>query len=48
MIKDAIKAYIFSLEKHKDEVSVEFVNASARHLVRSGEVSVALQTQSVR
>lgn len=29
-------------------VSVEFLNASARRLIRAGEVSVTIQTEDVR
>lgn len=38
---------IISYGEDGEPVSVEFLNASARHLVRPGEVSVTLQTQSM-
>jgi uncharacterized protein YuzE len=38
---------IISYGEDGEPVSVEFLNALARHLVRPGEVSVTLQTQSI-
>ena len=38
---------IVSYGEDGEPVSVEFLNASARRLIRSGEVSVTLQTKSV-
>lgn len=37
---------IVSYGEDKEPVSVEFLNASARHLIREDEVSVTLQTKS--
>ncbi len=37
---------IVSYGEDKDPVSVEFLNASARHLIREDEVSVTLQRKS--
>ena len=39
---------IISYGEDGEPVSVEFLHASARHLVRSGEISVTLQAESVR
>ena len=39
---------IVSYREDGEPVSVEFLNASARQLVQPGEVSVTLQTESVR
>ncbi|MBI4639858.1 MAG: DUF2283 domain-containing protein [Candidatus Tectomicrobia bacterium] len=39
---------IVSYGEDGEPVSVEFLNASVRGLIQSGEVSVTLQTQSVR
>jgi len=39
---------IVSYGEDGEAVSVEFLHASARHLLRPGEVSVTLQTESVR
>lgn len=36
---------IVSYGEDKEPVSVEFLNASARHLIRGNEVSVTLQTK---
>jgi uncharacterized protein YuzE len=38
---------IISYGEDKEPVSVEFLNALARHLVRAGEVSVTLQAETV-
>lgn len=38
---------IVSYGEDGEPVSVEFLNASARRLIRSGEVSVTLQSESV-
>lgn len=38
---------IVSYGEDGEPVSVEFLNASARQLIRSGEVTVTLQTKSV-
>ncbi len=38
---------IVSYGEDGEAVSVEFLHASARHLLRPGEVSVTLQTESV-
>jgi len=39
---------IVSYGEDGEPVSVEFLNASARHLVKPGEMSVTLQTESAR
>jgi len=39
---------IISYGQDGEPVSVEFLHASARHLIRAGEVSVTLQAESVR
>jgi len=39
---------IVSCGEDRDPVSVEFLNASARNLIRDGEVSVILQRESAR
>jgi uncharacterized protein YuzE len=39
---------IVSYGEDGEPVSVEFLHASARQLIRPGEVSVTLQTQSAR
>jgi len=36
---------IVSYGEDREPVSVEFLNASARHLVQSGEISMTLQTK---
>jgi len=38
---------IISYGEDGEAVSVEFLHASARHLIRAGEVSVTLQAESV-
>ena len=38
---------IISYGEDGEPVSVEFLHASVRHLIRAGEVSVTLQTKSV-
>ena len=38
---------IISYGEDKEPLSVEFLNALARHLVRAGEVSVTLQADTV-
>ncbi len=38
---------IISYGEDKEPVSVEFLNALARHLIRAGEVSVTLQAETV-
>lgn len=38
---------IVSYGEDGEPVSVEFMNASARHLIRSDEVSITLQTKSI-
>ncbi len=38
---------IVSYGEDREPVSVEFMNASARQLIRSDEVSVTLQTKSI-
>jgi len=38
---------IVSYGEDKEPVSVEFLNASTRRLIRSDEVSIALQTEGV-
>lgn len=39
---------VVSYGEDGEPVSVEFLNASARRLIRSGEVSVTLQAESIR
>ena len=39
---------IVSYGESGEPVSVEFLNASSRQLIRSGEVSVTLQTVNIR
>lgn len=39
---------VVSYGEDGEPVSVEFLNASARQLIRSGEVSVTLQAESIR
>lgn len=39
---------VVSYGEDGEPVSVEFLNASARRLIRSGEVSVTLQTENIR
>lgn len=39
---------IVSYGEDGEPVSVEFLNASARQLIRPGEVSVTLQTERIR
>lgn len=39
---------IVSYEEDGEPVSVEFLNASTRNLIRDGEVSVTLQRESAR
>ena len=38
---------IVSYGADKEPVSVEFVNASRRHLIRDGDVSVTVETRAV-
>jgi uncharacterized protein YuzE len=38
---------IISYGEDGEAVSVEFLHASARHLIRTGEISVTLQAESV-
>jgi len=38
---------IISYGEDGDAVSVEFLHASVRHLIRTGEISVTLQSESV-
>jgi uncharacterized protein YuzE len=37
---------IISYGEDREPVSVEFLNAAARHLIRAGEVSVTLRTET--
>ncbi|MFP4642333.1 MAG: DUF2283 domain-containing protein [Chloroflexota bacterium] len=39
---------IVSYGENREPVSVEFLHASARQLIQSGEVSVTLQTETVQ
>lgn len=39
---------IISYGEDREPVSVEFLRVSERHLVKSGEVSITLQTESLR
>ncbi|OGG46588.1 MAG: hypothetical protein A3F84_06585 [Candidatus Handelsmanbacteria bacterium RIFCSPLOWO2_12_FULL_64_10] len=45
--EEASGGVVISYGEDGEPVSVEFLNASARHLIRAGEVSVTLQTENV-